>query len=238
LKAKRGSLEPDLEWTREALAAHLDGLHLNWHPSTGRQVFSPDWQRVWGLDRARRADGAWYGPDSFGQLRTDLHARSLARAARHLSPVPGDAVVDLYSGIGLSLERWKSAGADFLGVELGAEAIACTALNLGEDGRVLRGRCSDRLPQIREWSRRPRSGRVVVYANPPRTGLEPEVVAWLASPDCEASMMAYLSCSPGTLARDLRELGAAGWARAGFEAYDFFPGTHLVETLALLTRRG
>jgi len=46
--------------------------------------------------------------------------------------------------------------------------------------------------------------------------------------------LAYLSCSAGTLARDLSVLEAAGYRVTGIEPYDFFPLTHHVETLARL----
>jgi hypothetical protein len=49
--------------------------------------------------------------------------------------------------------------------------------------------------------------------------------------------MAYLSCSAGTLARDLGTFEAAGYSIDRIVPYDFFPLTHHVEALALLERR-
>ena len=49
--------------------------------------------------------------------------------------------------------------------------------------------------------------------------------------------IAYLSCSAGTLARDLESFEAAGYSLARILPYDFFPLTHHVEALALLERR-
>jgi 23S rRNA (uracil1939-C5)-methyltransferase len=46
--------------------------------------------------------------------------------------------------------------------------------------------------------------------------------------------LAYLSCSAGTLARDLAVFEAADYLVLGVRPYDFFPGTHHVEALALL----
>jgi 23S rRNA (uracil1939-C5)-methyltransferase len=45
----------------------------------------------------------------------------------------------------------------------------------------------------------------------------------------------YISCDPATLARDLRGLGA-GWRVAALKAFDLFPQTAHVETVAVLER--
>jgi tRNA/tmRNA/rRNA uracil-C5-methylase (TrmA/RlmC/RlmD family) len=46
--------------------------------------------------------------------------------------------------------------------------------------------------------------------------------------------MSYLSCSAGSLSRDLAELEDCGLRVAALQPYDFFPQTHHVEVLALL----
>ena len=78
-------------------------------------------------------------------------------------------------------------------------------------------------------------GERVAYVNPPRSGLEAPVTAALAT-DLRPMRLAYLSCSAGTLARDLSVLEAAGYRVKAIEPYDFFPLTHHVETLARLDR--
>ena len=40
---------------------------------------------------------------------------------------------------------------------------------------ILRGKCADRIPQLRDWT--PATGIRLLYVNPPRTGLEPEAYA-------------------------------------------------------------
>jgi 23S rRNA (uracil1939-C5)-methyltransferase len=46
----------------------------------------------------------------------------------------------------------------------------------------------------------------------------------------------YLSCDPATLARDDKRLSEAGYRLDHIEAFDLFPNTAHVETLAVLTR--
>jgi len=73
----------------------------------------------------------------------------------------------------------------------------------------------------------------VAYVNPPRSGLEEVVVAALAG-ELRPRRLAYLSCSAGTLARDLALFVGAGYRVSRIHPYDFFPLTHHVEALALL----
>jgi tRNA/tmRNA/rRNA uracil-C5-methylase (TrmA/RlmC/RlmD family) len=78
-------------------------------------------------------------------------------------------------------------------------------------------------------------GERVAYVNPPRSGLELEVVSALAD-ELQPARLAYLSCSAGTLGRDLAALCDAGYAVSAILPFDFFPLTHHVEALALLER--
>jgi 23S rRNA (uracil1939-C5)-methyltransferase len=51
-----------------------------------------------------------------------------------------------------------------------------------------------------------------------------------------APRVVYVSCDPPTLARDFRRFVDAGYSLAHIEAFDLFPNTAHVETLAVLTR--
>jgi tRNA/tmRNA/rRNA uracil-C5-methylase (TrmA/RlmC/RlmD family) len=119
-------------------------------------------------------------------------------------------------------------------VELSGEAVELAGLN-APAATVLRGTCVDRLPQVRGWWGA-EVGERVAYVNPPRSGLEPAVSGAIAG-DLRPARIAYLSCSAGTLARDLALLEAAGYRVAAIRPYDFFPLTHHVEALALLSLR-
>ena len=212
-------------------APGLEGLWLHLHPSAGRRLFARSgWALLWGAPRSRDARGLVHGPTAFAQAIPALHAHALDRAAAFLAPAAGDLVVDLCSGVGSSLQRWRAAGAEATGVELSGEAVECAAAN-APGARLLRGTSAQRLPQLRELA----EGRgPLVYANPPRSGLEPEVAGWLAA--AAPRRIAYLSCSAGSLARDLAVLESGGARVAALVPYDFFPQTQHVEVLALLAR--
>jgi tRNA/tmRNA/rRNA uracil-C5-methylase (TrmA/RlmC/RlmD family) len=214
--------------------AGLEGCWLHLHPCAGRRLFARSgWQLLWGTPRSRDPLGLLHGPTAFAQAVPELHHRSIERACAHLRPGQGDAVLDLYCGHGSSLRAWLAAGACALGVELSGEATQLTAVN-APGSAILRGTCVARLPQVRSWwIGQPR--RRLAYVNPPRSGLEPEVAHELAT-RLRPERIAYLSCSAGTLARDLEVLEAAGYGVERIVPYDFFPLTHHVEALALLSR--
>jgi 23S rRNA (uracil1939-C5)-methyltransferase len=243
------SLQEDYDWRRLG----IEGVWLNLNPSAGHRVFSSrGWVLIWGASKASQ-DTLIYGPDSFQQLIPDLHQDALREAQRFLlgpgldSAHPAEsaqrregvrpsrpdvAILDLYSGVGRSLQFWQQLGLPCIGVELSGDAFECLQLNLKE-AVVLRGRVSERIPQLELWRRDHEQFEICAYVNPPRLGLEPEVTAWLAG-DARPRRLAYLSCSAGTLRRDLMQLVQAGYHVQRILPYDFFPGTLHVETLVLM----
>ena len=73
-----------------------------------------------------------------------------------------------------------------------------------------------------------------VIVDPPRAGLSREVVTRLARgrPD----RIVYVSCDVATQARDLRALTASGYRLDQLHAFDMFPNTPHIETVASLER--
>ena len=232
VKARRASLEVGTEFSDTLRTAGIEGLWLHCHPSAGRRLFARSgWQLAWGRPESQGPGGFVHGPTAFLQALPELHRESMAAARGHLAPGPGVAVLDLYCGLGATLAAWTAAGSAALGVELSGEAVACAALN-APAARVLRGTCLHRLPQVREWWGSASATARVAYVNPPRSGLEADVAAVLFG-ELRPSRYAYLSCSAGTLARDLALSEASGYRVAALLPYDFFPNTHHVEVLAL-----
>lgn len=218
------------------------GAFFNLNPAAGERVFaSRGWIRVWGSDTAEfRLPSILgdcrlvHGPESFQQLIPSLYEEALIETSTFLEATEGSAVVDLCSGVGVSVKKWQQGGALSRGVELSGDAVRCADLNC-RAGTVLRGRASDRIPQLQEEvDRWKRSGlRLLAYANPPRGGLEPEVVQWLAN-HARPERIAYLSCSARTLGRDLEVFREAGYRVSRVIPFDFFPRTDHVETLSFL----
>jgi 23S rRNA (uracil1939-C5)-methyltransferase len=69
--------------------------------------------------------------------------------------------------------------------------------------------------------------------DPPRTGSESRVIDGILQ--LAPKRICYVSCDPATLARDLRKIIAGGYSLDSLAAFDMFPQTHHVETIAHLT---
>jgi tRNA/tmRNA/rRNA uracil-C5-methylase (TrmA/RlmC/RlmD family) len=233
---------PSIAWLDDSLkrrlqACGVEGLWLHLHPAVGRKIFNkPGWHLLWGQPRSRDARGLVYGPAAFQQPLAQLYRRAQDRAQGFLQPAPRSVLIDLYSGNGETLQRWSAAGAATLGVELSAQACDCAGQN-SPRSRILRGKCAQRIPQLEQWAQRPdHANRTrLLYLNPPRTGLELPLYEWILQ-SYRPARIAYLSCSAGTLQRDLARLCGRDYRVEHIVPYDFFPHTFHVETLSLLAR--
>lgn len=208
----------------------ITGAYINLNPACGQRVFSSrGWVFIWGQPFASQ-NRLQYGPASFHQLIPKLSNHALQSSLNFFSIQPGDQILDLYSGIGISLALWESHGAQTLGIELNGESVACAKKN-SLNSAILQGRISDRIPQIREWAAK----NFHLFANPPRMGFEPGVLK-IITRDLAPKKFIYQSCSPGTLARDLIFLTSNQYKVVKIMSYDFFPQTRHVEALCFLER--
>jgi 23S rRNA (uracil1939-C5)-methyltransferase len=205
-------------------------LWVNWNPVAGKRaidsrrnepIFGGEWIQEGGL---------WHGPSAFRQQIPELEEKALALAEDWLEGAGLKLAVDLYSGLGASLRKWRSKGWETAGVELSGESVRAAEMN-APGARILRGRTEDRLPQLKDFL----AGRAfVAYSNPPRSGHGEKVLDWLLAKGPER--MAYLSCHPRSLAGDLKKLSGV-FAVESLQPFDFFPQTGHAETLALLNRK-
>ena len=69
--------------------------------------------------------------------------------------------------------------------------------------------------------------------DPPRKGLSPDTIRAIAAMGPER--VAYVSCDPGTLGRDVGRFREAGYHAVRAAAVDLFPGTRHVESVVLLS---
>jgi tRNA/tmRNA/rRNA uracil-C5-methylase (TrmA/RlmC/RlmD family) len=153
-----------------------------------------------------------------------------------LEPRPGDAVLDLYCGAGLFagvLAPAVGPGGTVIGIESDAAAVRDARYNLREWpwAQVRKGDVAGVLARALPPAR-------LVVADPPRAGLAREVIDYLNHPGGGAGRLAYVSCDPATLARDIGRLVAHGWVLDGLRAFDAFPMTHHVECVASMGKDG
>jgi len=140
--------------------------------------------------------------------------------------VEGLRVVDAYCGLAPLGRELARRGATVTGIELDREAARGAGTDAPPGLTVLEGEVKARLPEALPADR--------ILLNPPRAGLDralPEIVCRNPAP-----RIVYVSCDPATLARDLDRLGDR-YRLAGLRAFDLFPQTAHVETVAVLERR-
>ncbi len=145
-----------------------------------------------------------------------------------LDPQSGETAVDLYAGAGLFTALLASRGLSVLAVEGDARACADAARNTADlPGVRIRTATVDA-----DGVRRIGAPDLVVL-DPPRAGAGIATTRALAA--LRPRAMAYVSCDAGSFARDLRVLLDAQWSLESLRAFDLYPMTEHVETVAILT---
>src|SRR5699024_9604383 len=87
---------------------------------------------------------------------------------------------------------------------------------------------------VADWVRARRGGADAVVLDPPRNGAGTELMGLLAQ--AVRQRIVYVSCEPSTLARDLAAIEKLGWRIVDLRAFDLFPHTHHIESVAVLER--
>jgi 23S rRNA (uracil1939-C5)-methyltransferase len=144
-------------------------------------------------------------------------------------------VLDLYGGSGSIALGLAAAGASVRLVESFAPAVAQARAAAQARRLDLEAECADVAGSLRAMAQRREKFDAAVM-NPPRRGTSPAAREWLAR--LEPAVVAYVSCDPDTLARDLDHLGRLGYAVTALRPLDMMPLTDEVETVAVLRRAG
>jgi 23S rRNA (uracil1939-C5)-methyltransferase len=182
------------------------------------------------------------GATRFGDMRLERGARAFFQANRYLLPTlvraalawvpPGGEVLDLYAGVGLFAAALAATGRDGItaveGDRVGGADLAANARRCGDAVRFVIG------PVEQFLANRKGPAAPTIIVDPPRTGLSRGALQAVLAHG--AARIIYVSCDIATLARDVRQAVDAGYVLAHLEAFDLFPNTAHVETLAVLDR--
>jgi len=182
------------------------------------------------------------GADTFFQVNTgqaEAVMPSLLEALGDGHDAGTKQLVDAYCGIGtfslpLAQRGWRIHGLEQHGpsVDLARSNAALNGLEA-----MAQFECTPVAPVLGQRLQ-PHTGGdgPHLFVDPPRRGLEPEALAAIKT--VRPARIAYLSCDPATLARDLGQLAADGaYELLWLQPIDFFPNTSHVESLAALRRR-
>lgn len=184
-----------------------------------------------GSDTNTHATCMTFSAPSFFQVNTKGAEKLVELVMEFLQPLNNDIAMDLYSGAGtftLPLARLckrvyavESSGSSVR--DLRRNLDACNLHNVqvtgGDAGREF-----------------PDTHANIIVVDPPRAGLAPNVIDQLCEQPARA--IAYVSCDPATLARDLSRFEEKGIYKVQrIVPVDLFPQTFHVETVAVLSRK-
>ncbi len=166
---------------------------------------------------------------SFFQVNT-VQAETLIRLVREgLRLKPDDVLLDAYAGVGTFAKVLAKDVAEVIAIEVAASSVADGRHNTAvlANVRWIEGEVEGVLPEL---DLQP----TAVVLDPSRQGCAPPVLHALI--EAAVPRIAYVSCDPATLARDLRALVDGGYEVAHVQPVDLFPQTYHIESVALLTR--
>jgi tRNA/tmRNA/rRNA uracil-C5-methylase (TrmA/RlmC/RlmD family) len=170
------------------------------------------------------------------------HVQSFFQGNRYLLPqlvsrvlqqIPDGTVMDLYAGVGLfAVSLAVQNRRNIVAVEGDRSSARDLESNAAPHGTAIRVEQMS----VENYLR----GRGVtrpdtIVLDPPRTGLSHEAMSGVLA--LAASRVVYVSCDAATLARDVKRFAEVGYGLEHIEAFDLFPNTAHIETLAVLLNK-
>lgn len=176
-----------------------------------------------------------FAPTDFTQVNHAINRVLVRRALCLLDPRAGERVADLYCGLGNFALAIARRGARVVAAEGSAEMVGRATANAAENGlaaaidfRVLdlSGVDQAALAALGPLDR--------MLIDPPREGA---IAVVKALPEPAPSRIVYISCNPGTLARDAAVLvHTAGYRLSAAGVVNMFPHTSHVESIAVFDK--
>jgi tRNA/tmRNA/rRNA uracil-C5-methylase (TrmA/RlmC/RlmD family) len=169
------------------------------------------------------------------------HVQSFFQGNRYLLPdlvaqvlaqVPEGAVTDLYAGVGLFAVSLAARGKNSV---VAVEGDRSSARDLESNAVPFGAAVHVQHVSVEHYLNRrgiPRPDALLL--DPPRSGISQEAMSGVLA--LKVPHVVYLSCDPATLARDVKRFSEVGYRLEHIEAFDLFPNTAHIETLAVMTR--
>lgn len=172
-----------------------------------------------------------FRPLDFIQVNGGLNDRMIARTLELLDVQPDDRVLDLFCGLGNFTLPLARVAREVVGVE-GEAGLVARARENAERNALANARFhSADLAQDLSGHAWMRAGFDRLLLDPPRSGAD---VVLKQLPLKGLKRIVYVSCHPGSLARDAGYLvNERGWTLKAAGVMDMFPHTAHVESIAL-----
>jgi tRNA/tmRNA/rRNA uracil-C5-methylase (TrmA/RlmC/RlmD family) len=228
-------LAPCLDLIRERLGDELHSLWFNAHGERSNTILGPEFQNWCGpASVIERFGGAavHYPPGAFGQNNLDT-AERIVEHVRALVP-EGAQVAEFYAGVGAIGLSLLSRVHEIRMNEVSPHSLQGLALGLADLDPDSRAKV-EVVPGLAGDAIRAASGVDVVIADPPRKGLDRELLGSLCTQPPERFV--YVSCGLESFLADTARLTSNGHLRLrGLTAFNLMPFTEHVETVACFER--
>ena len=171
-------------------------------------------------------------PGQFQQINCVLNEKLRLRVYKLIEESTVEEVWDLYGGSGNLSLHLKDSVKKVTVVETSAHARRSFKQSQNEYAlsqyKYIRDDVLSFLKAVRSCS-----NELCIVLDPPRSGAleEVEFIAKTIQPQ----MLIYVSCNPNTLMRDLKAMTEKHYQVDSFELFDFFPNTHHIESLVVLS---
>lgn len=168
-------------------------------------------------------------PEAFFQINLASAQVLLGLARRELAQTPDQRLLDLFCGVGTFALPLARGSAEVVGVEEFAGAVrdaeATAAANGIANTRFAVGPVERVLAEYTDAAD-------AILLDPPRRGCHPRALEAMVR--LAPARIVYISCHPGTLARDLKILAASGYQIVQSTPVDLFPQTPHIESITTL----
>ena len=221
------------------------GLSMNINEGRGNAILGRETLCLYGKDSIDDKIGKLsfsISVPSFYQVNPVQTEKIYGKALEYAALTGEETVWDCYCGIGTISLFLAQKAKQVYGLEIVPEAIENAKKNAEKNGlhntEFYVGAAEEVLPKwVEEQKREGKDvGNLVdvVSLDPPRKGCDEACLS--AVLELSPKRIVYVSCDPGSLARDMKYLGEGGYALEKWVGIDNFPRTGHVETIALLQK--
>ena len=227
------------------IPSKIVGLCVNINEGSGNAILGRETHCLYGKDSIEDKIGELsfsISVPSFYQVNPVQTEKIYGKALEYAALTGEETVWDCYCGIGTISLFLAQKAKQVYGLEIVPEAIENAKKNAEKNGlhntEFYVGAAEEVLPKwVEEQKREGKDvGNLVdvVSLDPPRKGCDEACLS--AVLELSPKRIVYVSCDPGSLARDIKYLGEGGYKLEKWVGIDNFPRTGHVECIALIQR--
>lgn len=213
----------------------VTGVVQNVNEQHGNVIWGPKFRTLAGRDSLMERIGELqlvFPAGIFSQANPFMARRLYEYVSELAGPARVDTALDLYCGVAPMALYLERISRQVWAIDSSEAAVNTAKQNARRNGRghcrFIAGDIAATLAPLQ-----PTLGHVgLIVLNPPRKGVQGAALEAIIA--CKAPRLIYVSCEPGSLARDLDRLVSAGYRIARVQPFDMFPQTEEAETVVEL----